>query len=63
VTLKQFLFDNHNPVIIDGSGLQPDPELAARNLERAKEVIKRMGARHCLYNPNPPKPAVNEENE
>lgn len=36
---------------IDAAGIEPDPELAARNLERAKEVIRKMGSKYCCYEP------------
>jgi hypothetical protein len=49
--LNRFLFDSNVPVMIDGTGLQPDPDLATRNLERAKQVIARMGAKWCCWNP------------
>jgi hypothetical protein len=49
--LNRFLFDNNVPVMIDGTGLQPDPDLATRNLERAKQVIHKMGKKWCCWNP------------
>jgi len=49
--LRQFIFDRADAALIDGYGLQPDPELAARNLERAREIIKQMGPRWVCYRP------------
>lgn len=47
--LENFLYDRWDAILIDGTGLQPDPELAARNLQRAREVIKQMGSKWCCY--------------
>jgi hypothetical protein len=47
--LHRFLYEKADSHVIDGLGLQPDPELAARNLARAKEVIAKMGNRWCLH--------------
>ena len=49
--IRSFLFDRFDPLMIDGTGIQPDPELAARNLERAKKVIAGMGSKWCCWNP------------
>jgi gas vesicle protein len=44
-----FLFDRMDAPMIDGTGIQPDPELMQRNLDRAKEVIARMGSKWCCW--------------
>lgn len=44
-----FLFDNRTPVILDWVDVPIDPELAARNAERAKEAIKQLGPKWVLY--------------
>lgn len=49
--LHRFLYEQADSAVIDGNGLQPDPELTARNLERAKEVIEKMGAKWVFYKP------------
>jgi anti-anti-sigma regulatory factor len=54
MNVSRFLYDYMDSIVLDGQGVQPDPELAARNLVRAREVIKRMGEKWCLHNPNPP---------
>jgi len=50
--MHKFLYERADAALIDGTGLQPDPELAARNLERARDVIKAMGSRWCCYLPD-----------
>lgn len=50
--LTRFLYEQADASLIDGRGIQPDPELAARNLERAREVIKAMGSKWCCYLPD-----------
>ena len=47
--LNRFLYDRMDAPVIDGKGIQPDPELAARNLERAREVIAKMGSKWCCF--------------
>ena len=49
--IRSFLFDRFDPLMIDGTGIQPDPELAQRNMERAKKVIAGMGPKWCCWNP------------
>jgi hypothetical protein len=46
---SDFMFDRMDAPVIDGRGIQPDPELMQRNLERAKEIIKTMGSRWCCW--------------
>jgi len=48
--MNRFLFDRQDATLLDGTGLQPDPELAARNLARAKQVIARLGSKWCCFN-------------
>lgn len=48
-TFNAFLFDRIDAPLLDGTGLQPDPELAARNLARARELIKQMGPKWICY--------------
>ena len=48
--MNRFLFDRQDATLLDGTGLQPDPELAARNLARAKQVIARLGPKWCCFN-------------
>lgn len=50
VAAYRFLYDAADACLIDGYGLHPDPELAARNLARARQTIARMGSRWCLFN-------------
>jgi len=52
--MNRFLFDRQDATLLDGTGLQPDPELAARNLERAKQVIARLGPKWCAHRANSP---------
>jgi hypothetical protein len=47
--LMTFLFDQHAPIMIDGTGLQPDPELVKRNQQRAQQAIAAMGPKYCCY--------------
>jgi len=47
--LERFMFDRIDAPMIDGTGIQPDPELMQRNVERAKEVIARMGSKWCCW--------------
>ena len=59
--LDSFMFDRMDAPVIDGTGIQPDPELMQRNLDRAKELIKQLGRRYCCWNPNPPRDLEAEE--
>jgi hypothetical protein len=54
MNVHRFIYERLDALVLDGTGMQPDPELAARNLVRAREAIKKMGDRWCLYNPRPP---------
>jgi hypothetical protein len=56
-----FIYDQDGNRLIDVSGIEPDPELVQRNLERAKEVIAQMGKKWCCWNPNPPRDLEAEE--
>lgn len=47
--INRFVYGVMDSMVIDGTGLQPDPELSARNLERAREVIAKMGKKWCLH--------------
>jgi len=47
--LNRFLFDRQDAVMIDGTGIHPDPELVARNAERAREIIQKMGPKWCCW--------------
>jgi hypothetical protein len=47
--LNEFLFDRMDAPLLDGSGITPDPELVARNQERAKKVIESMGRLWCCH--------------
>lgn len=49
--IDRFIYGTPDAYLIDGTGLNPDPELTARNLARAKEVIRKLGPKWCLYNP------------
>jgi hypothetical protein len=56
-----FLFDRMDAPVIDGRGIDPDPELLQRNLERAKAISKQMGSKWCCWNPTPPRDLDAEE--
>ena len=59
--LNRFLYDATDARLIDGQGLPVDPELAERNRQRAKDVIRAMGEKWCCHNPNPPRDPAGEE--
>lgn len=44
-----FMFDRMDAPLLDGTGLQPDPELAARNQQRVQKIIAAMGAKWCCF--------------
>jgi hypothetical protein len=46
---NNFLFDRMDAPVLDGTGLQPDPDLTQRNLERARAIIKAMGPKWCCW--------------
>lgn len=47
--LESFLFDRMDAPLLDGTGITPDPELVARNQERAKKIIEAMGRLWCCH--------------
>ena len=47
--MYRFLYDAADACMIDGLGLPINAEADARNRERAKEVIARMGPKWCCY--------------
>jgi hypothetical protein len=49
--MHRFVYGMLDSIVVDGYGLQPDPDLAARNYQRAQEVIKRMGSKYCCHRP------------
>lgn len=49
--VNRFIYGVLDAPMLDGTGLQPDPELTARNLKRARKIIRRMGSKWCMYNP------------
>ena len=59
--LDSFMFDRMDAPVIDGVGIEVDPELMQRNLGRAKEVIAQMGKKWCCWNPSPPRDFEAEE--
>lgn len=52
--LHSWIFNQGYPQMVDGLGLQPDPELAARNQQRVRAAIKTMGRKYCCFNENAP---------
>lgn len=47
--IARFLFDDGQPVMVDGSGITPDPELAARNAARIEAARVSLGPRWLCW--------------